>query len=296
MAKKLCVFGEVLFDVFPDGKRVLGGAPFNVAWHLQSFGQSFGLSPCFISRVGNDTDGQTIRNIMQARGMSTAALQQDADYPTGLVSIKLVDGEPQYEIVCPSAYDNIEVMDFDADIQFLYHGTLALRQAASEKALKALLDKKPGTVFIDVNLRDPWWDKKTALNWVAQADWVKLNDDELALLYPSDQETKAQLAAFIAAFELDGVVLTHGSKGAEVLTLKGEWYSVSPSRDLQVVDTVGAGDAFSAVVILGLIHQWPMSETLQRAQAFASEIVQTRGATISNQQIYTDLLRGWGVI
>ena len=104
---QVCVFGEVLFDHFPDGSRVLGGAPFNVAWHLQAFGQS----PAFISRIGNDPEGDTIRRAMQAWGMRTDSLQIDTKHPTGRVMVELVDGEPAYDIVRPSAWDAIEAQD-----------------------------------------------------------------------------------------------------------------------------------------------------------------------------------------
>lgn len=289
MTNKLCVFGEVLFDVFPDGKRVLGGAPFNVAWHLQSFG----MAPCFISRVGNDEAGQNIKQLMQQRQMDTTALQLDEAFPTGMVDVKLENGEPSYDIVCPSAYDNIQTPDLNGAIDFLYHGSLALRQASSEAALQTVLDKKPTLVFLDVNLRDPWWQKEKVLSWVQQANWVKLNTDEFALLFPSNLSAKAAHAEFIKTFNLDGMILTHGSKGAEVVTANQETIHVAPEGSVTVVDTVGAGDAFASVMMLGLIKQWPMAATLKRAQTFASTVVQTRGATIQNQQIYNDLISRW---
>ena len=102
--RRICIFGEVLFDHFPDGTRVLGGAPFNVAWHLQAFGQS----PHFISRVGNDSAGEAIRNAMHEWGMDTRGLQTDPARPTGRVEVSFVDGEPTYDIVHPCAYDAIE--------------------------------------------------------------------------------------------------------------------------------------------------------------------------------------------
>ena len=104
MKQRLCIFGEVLFDHFPDGKHVLGGAPFNVAWHLQAFGQA----PYFISRIGDDAEGETVRNAMRDWGMNTEGLQIDKHLPTGRVDIEFVDNEPHYDIVHPCAYDAIE--------------------------------------------------------------------------------------------------------------------------------------------------------------------------------------------
>ena len=100
----LCIFGEVLFDHFPDGKRVLGGAPFNVAWHLQAFGRA----PRFISRVGADAEGRSVLNAMRDWGMDTQSVQVDERLPTGRVSVAIVDNEPAYDIVADCAYDTIK--------------------------------------------------------------------------------------------------------------------------------------------------------------------------------------------
>ncbi|OQX46150.1 MAG: carbohydrate kinase, partial [Candidatus Sedimenticola endophacoides] len=97
------IFGEVLFDDFPDGSRVLGGAPFNVAWNLQALG----ARPLLISRVGNDALGRSIREQMQHWGMDLSAMQLDSAHPTGTVEVRIDDGEPSYEIVAPCAYDFI---------------------------------------------------------------------------------------------------------------------------------------------------------------------------------------------
>lgn len=292
MSEELCIFGEVLFDVFPDGNQVLGGAPFNVAWHLQAFGQS----PFFISRVGNDPQGNKIRQAMLDWGMDTSALQTDDNLPTGFVNIELIDGEPSYDIVEPSAYDNIDPASLENSCRVLYHGSLALRNNQSEKALHHLLSTDPPLVFIDVNLRSPWWRKESVREMLRQAHWAKLNTEELDLLYPSDKETRQQLTDFISEYDLQGAVLTHAEKGAELLTSDNEHYSVQPSKSLIITDTVGAGDAFTSVVITGLKNNWPLSATIQRAQQFASAIVQQRGAIVNNQAFYLDFLKDWELI
>lgn len=292
MSKELCIFGEVLFDVFPDGNQVLGGAPFNVAWHLQAFGQS----PFFISRVGDDPKGMEIRQAMLDWGMDTHALQTDENLPTGVVNIELKDGEPSYEIVEPSAYDNINSVHLEDSCRLLYHGSLALRNNQSDKALQQLLTTGPSLVFIDVNLRPPWWRKESVQRMLRQAHWAKLNTEELDLLYPSDKVKENQLSGFIREYDLQGAVLTHAEKGAELLTSDNEHYSVEPSKGLIITDTVGAGDAFTSVVITGLNNNWPLSKTIQRAQEFASAIVQQRGATVNNKEFYFDFLNDWELI
>lgn len=290
MSGRLCIFGEVLFDHFPDGQRVLGGAPFNVAWHLQAFGQA----PYFISRVGADPEGRNVREAMRDWGMDTDGLQTDGQHPTGRVSIQFVDGEPVYDIVEPCAYDAIgRVPAEGAGCRLLYHGSLALRGETSRQTAEALRACKPDTVFVDVNLRPPWWQREQVLDMVRHADWVKLNADELALLSASTQTDTAQAAAFLAEYGLEGLLLTRGAEGAEVITAAGEHLLVRPQTDIEVVDTVGAGDAFAAVMILGLANDWPLQTLLQRAQSFASSLVGQRGATVSDPGFYRRFINDW---
>lgn len=289
MNKRLCIFGEVLFDIFPDGKRVLGGAPFNVAWHLQAFGQA----PCFISRVGEDAEGEAIRSAMQEWDMDTAGLQTDPLLPTGRVSVTFTDGEPAYDIVQPCAYDAIEAQLPMPDCSLLYHGSLALRGTASFLTLQRLRYKQPETVFVDVNLRAPWWQRKQVQLLLRHAHWAKLNADELNLLYDSNKAGESVARDFVAEYGLRGLVLTHGAQGAEVFTGDGLHFEVRPEMAIEVVDTVGAGDAFAAVFILGLRNDWPLDVTLQRAQQFASRVVGRRGATVSDLAFYQTQINEW---
>ncbi|RMD52324.1 MAG: carbohydrate kinase, partial [Nitrospirae bacterium] len=104
MEKRPVIFGEVLFDVFPDGTSVLGGAPFNVAWHLEGFG----FHPLFISRVGRDREGEKVVSAMEAWHMDTSGLQFDPKHPTGIVKVSIKDGHPEFSILPERAYDYIE--------------------------------------------------------------------------------------------------------------------------------------------------------------------------------------------
>ncbi|MDH3221458.1 MAG: carbohydrate kinase [Gammaproteobacteria bacterium] len=291
---RLCIFGEVLFDHFPDGKRVLGGAPFNVAWHLQAFGES----PRFISRVGKDAEGDEILTAMRGWGMDLAGVQTDPARPTGKVSVSFEDGEPAYEIIEDCAYDAINSASVAASMtdtlcKLLYHGSLALRNKASREALLRLADGKPQNLFVDVNLRSPWWQREPILEMLRLADWVKLNDDELNLLGLQANGAVLGPAEFLREFDLRGLVLTRGSAGAELYTARGDSMRVSPDDNVDIVDTVGAGDAFASVIILGLAREWPLQVTLQRAQEFASKVVGLRGATVSDPGFYQPLVENW---
>jgi fructokinase len=289
--KRVCVFGEVLYDHFPDGSRVLGGAPFNVAWHLQAFGQS----PAFISRVGDDAEGAAIREAMQAWGMDTGSLEIDSEHPTGRVDVELVDGEPSYDIVRPCAWDAIEAGQAGAGCGILYHGSLASREPASREALARVKRHSPGIVFVDVNLRSPWWTRDRVLSLMESAHWVKLNHEELALLLPTDTPDTESARAFIEEHGLQGVVLTHGGSGAEILAADGAHAAVTPEPAIEIVDTVGAGDAFASVIILGLASDWPLETMLARAQSFASRIVGQRGATVSDSGFYRPFIESWNL-
>ncbi len=285
------IFGEVLFDHFPDGSRVLGGAPFNVAWHTQAFG----LVPLFISRIGDDLAGHEIAALMEGWGMSSDALQIDHEHPTGSVQVLIQDGEPHYEIVADCAYDFIDkgLLEDKPTQGILYHGSLAVRNPVSRVALQAVKARHQGKQFIDVNLRPPWWDREALLLLLHDADWVKLNEAELAALCPGYTELETAMQAFCTQFDLETLVVTRGEKGAIAYDNQQQFVSAKPPVSTMVVDTVGAGDAFAAVLLLGLTKQWPLETTLERAQAFACAIVGRRGATVSDAGFYSGFSEQW---
>ncbi len=285
------IFGEVLFDHFPDGKAVLGGAPFNVAWHLQAFG----LSPLMVSRIGNDELGKSVRESMEKWGMDTTGLQTDTLHPTGTVRVSIEDGEPAYEIVGPVAYDFIDSSSLpELDGTWLiYHGTLALRHENSRSALAFLKEKVSQYSFIDVNLRFPWFDRNKTVGMIRGADCVKLSEEELAILFPDGAGLEERLGSLLQLIR-DRIVLTMGKRGATVVSAKdGSRESVVPAGKEAVVDTVGAGDAFASVIIAGRLLGWPLRTTLTRAQEFAGAIVGIRGATTSDRGFYADFINAW---
>jgi len=291
--QQIAIFGEVLIDQFPDGHQVLGGAPFNVAWHLQAFGQH----PCFISRVGNDAIGENIRQAMTDWGMSVENLQTDPDHPTGTVKVSINKGEPSYEILANQAYDFIAAQQLNRTDQYslIYHGTLALRNGVSEQALNALKARHTGKVFVDVNLRAPWWHKEPVDKWVSKADWVKLNHDELMQLMPPQNTLQDTMRLFLTQHHLDVLIVTCGESGAMALNNAGEFFEVAPAVNLPIVDTVGAGDAFSAVLLLGIQQNWSLSVTMERAQSFASALVTRRGATVQDLSFYQTFISAWNL-
>jgi fructokinase len=284
------IFGEVLFDCFPDGTRVLGGAPFNVAWHCQAFG----LQPLFVSRTGDDAMGQAIAQAMQGWGMDTSALQFDPLHATGIVDVSFSDGEPAYTIVEDSAWDFIdpERVPKSENHSMLYHGSLALRQSVSASSLRELLRNNAPPVFIDVNLRAPWWNQALILDIISMGRWIKLNADELALIVPQLKSTKDRIQHLFATTTVEMLVVTQGEAGALAVT-RDESCAVKPRQASVVVDTVGAGDAFCSVLLLGLEKRWPLQMILDRAQEFASAVVGQRGATTQNKVFYDGFTKSW---
>lgn len=281
------IFGEVLFDHFPDGSARLGGAPFNVACHLAALG----LAPLLVSAIGDDADGRQIHQAMQQRQMDEAGLQTDPQHPTGRVQVSLHDGEPSYEIVNDCAYDHIQATHLDpAPYQLLYHGSLAQRGATSRQTLHQLRERCGGLIFLDVNLRRPWWQREQVLADMQASDWVKLNQHELAELGLGGASLAAAAKQVLTEFGLQGIIVTAGEQGALTLTADGQQQRIVPQGQQEVVDAVGAGDAFTAVMLAGLLRQRPLAETMAQAQQLASAIVGIRGALPDSPDFY-DFLR-----
>ena len=289
MTRQICVFGEVLFDRFPDGRRVLGGAPFNVAWNLAALG----AEPLLISRVGTDEEGDSVRNAMRIRGLDTRGLQVGAGEHTGRVQVTIEDDEPAYDIVHPVAWDAIEPPDPAPRCGLLYHGSLALRSERSRRALETLREAGPDTVFVDVNLRDPWWDRAAVLRLLEAAHWAKFNEAELELLAAPGENPESRARETLDRYGLQALLLTGGESGAKLFTADGQHLETRPTERVEVVDTVGAGDAFSSVTLLGILRGWPLQTVLDRAQALASAVVGQRGATVHDPAFYKPFADAW---
>lgn len=285
------IFGEVLYDVFPGEERVLGGAAFNVAWNLRGFG----LDPLFISRVGRDEPGDRVIAAMEAWGLDTSGVQRDAHLPTGTVQVELSNGQPTFHILANQAYDAIDPDEATRRVEedatsILYHGTLALRAPKSSEALEALRRVTSATAFCDFNLRSPWWDSEQVHGLLRRTKWTKLSDEELSALAPSTTQekwTREHLAEARTALEIVNLIVTRGENGACLLLENGEWQAEPAPAVSSIADTVGAGDAFSAVMLLGEHRGWSPAKSLRRAVAFAASTCRLRGATCHDREFYS---------
>lgn len=297
---RVVLFGEILADIFPD-RSVLGGAPFNVARHLKAFGRN----PVLLTRVGDDALGREVLGTMARSGMATGGVQSDKIHPTGQVKVHLENGGHRFEILPAQAYDFIHsavarMVRLPLTPALLYFGTLAQRHDTSRRALTTLLHSTAAAKFLDINLRAPWYDEKTLSFSLQSADIVKLNNEELAVLaamycLPQDKP-QAQVEELISRFKLDQVVVTCGAEGAWQMNRTGKVVEAAASRQLAaLVDTVGAGDGFAAVYMLGLLRRWPVAKTLERANAFAAALCEIRGAIPDHAEFYEPYIREWGL-
>lgn len=291
------LFGEVLADLFPD-RSVLGGAPFNVARHLQAFG----MLPVLITRVGDDSLSRELVATMTRLGMTTEGVQQDAQHPTGQVNVHIENGGHRFEIPPDQAYDFIDANDackvaLSAAPELIYFGTLAQRNEVSFNALNKILQKVQSRRILDINLREPWYTVETIQQSLSHAELVKMSEDELEviarLLNISESNADAQAAAMIKQFSLQQLIVTCGAEGVWQLDADGN-KRVQQGGSVELVDTVGAGDAFTAVFITGTLRGWSSAETLSRANAFAAAICGVRGAIPAEPGFYDSFLNAWG--
>jgi fructokinase len=292
------IFGEVLFDVFEEENYILGGAPFNVAWHLHGFG----LNPYLISCIGNDEHGDKIIQKMNNWGMYLQNVQRDSQHPTGLVTVIFKNNEPNYKILEDQAYDYIEFEPLKAHLlikpyPILYHGTLALRNQISHQTLNKIKKNTTCKIFMDVNLREPWWDQNVLIQNMKDATWLKCNEIEFQTITEisdlDSKEFKEQAYQICKKYSLEFLIITKGEKGAYLIDKKRNFSHVSPKASLNIKNTVGAGDGFSAVSILAILSNWSYQILLERATEFASGICQNQGGTLDDKNYYTNLISNW---
>ena len=270
MPPSALVFGEALIDRFPD-RAVVAGAPLHVAAHLAHLGWETSV----VSRVGDDTDGRLIRQVLEHQGVDISLLEVDGTLPTGTVDIDLHDdGSHSFTIHRPVAWDAIEGPDPVPSVDVLYFGTLALRDERSRGTLERIEAGFYGVRVVDVNLRPPADAADTIRFAATRADVLKLSDDELPAVARA-LGVQAEPGALAAAGP-QWVCLTRGAAGASLHhTDGGSWERGGAT--VEVVDTVGAGDAFCAGLIDGLVRDLEPGRVLKRSQELATAVVRRRG-------------------
>jgi len=287
----ICVVGEILFDVFPSYKRV-GGAPFNFAFHLKNFG----FPVRFISRIGNDPDGKKILGLLEMYRFDLNDIQIDDIHPTGTVAVKLDEyGMPQFRITSDVAYDYIEFLpevhrELIRQAELVYFGSLVQRsQQGFENVQKIIAGKASSAVgFYDINLRPDCFNDRLISQSLLRANAIKLNQEEfeeLKRLMLFEKNSRSFVQHLLDAYELKIISLTKGHKGSELYTRTGN-FSIDAAKSEVVVDSVGAGDAYAAMLAAGLIKNMRPEIIIQNASAFASSICEIKGAIPETEAFY----------
>ena len=281
-------FGEVLFDVFPTHRKIVG-APLNVALRLASLGANTHI----ISRIGTDAIGQELIDYVRMNGVNTTSIQVDEVFNTGEVIVQLNEkGSASYTINYPVAWDKIvcipedEIMVKKADA--LVFGSLVCRDSVSQNSLLEIINYAKYAVF-DVNLRAPFYNKEILINLMMQSDFIKFNDDELyeiSAFLNSPYHSLEQNILFIAEqTNTKHICVTKGSHGAVLYYNEKMYYNSGYKID--VVDTVGSGDSFLAGLLSKLLYDKNPQEAIDFACALGAIVAKNEGANpkISSKEI-----------
>lgn len=283
--------GEALWDCLPEGRK-LGGAPANFAYHVSQFG----LNGCAISAIGDDELGEEIIEKFEAVGLNH--ILPVVEQPTGTVKVTLDSkGVPQYDICLGVAWDNIpltdEMLEVARSAEAICFGSLAQRSEVSRKTIHTFLDAAPKSALrvFDINLRQSWYTAEVIAESLHRANVLKINDEELDIVatmllgIPSTpghliaedaDKTRAVCRDLIAKYNLQMLILTCGAIGSYVFTETEESYVKTPK--VQVADTVGAGDSFTASFVAQILRGKSISEAHQTAVKVSAFVCTQNGA------------------
>ena len=282
MTFKLVGVGEVLWDLLPDGRQ-LGGAPANFAYHARALGADARV----ISRVGKDPLGEELVERLNCLGVPTDCLAVDDTRPTGTVSVEVApNGEPHFTIHQDVAWDNLSLTRTAslavAAANAVCFGTLAQRSDPARSTIRALLQATPPVCLrvVDVNLRQHFYSRAVIEESLARANVLKVTESELPILaemFALRGDERAQMSQLAQRHQLRAVAYTRGASGS-LLLADGRW-SDHPGVPARVVDTVGAGDSFTAAMVLGLLVGWDLDKINRHANALAAHVASCAGAT-----------------
>lgn len=279
---RIVAVGEILWDLLPAGRQ-MGGAPANFACHARALGADARI----ISRVGDDPLGREILQRLKELHVPVNGVSVDPEKPTGTVSVELAaDGQPRFTIHGDVAWDRLQsdptATEIVASADVICFGSLAQRGEPSRSAIRALVSAAPaGAIRVfDVNLRQNFYSRELIEASLKLANVMKLNDTELpvvAKFFDLHGAPLEQLKGLAERFDLKCVALTRGGQGS--LLLSHGRASDHPGVPVSVVDTVGAGDAFTAALTVGMLAGWDLDDINQRANEVAAHVASCTGAT-----------------
>lgn len=281
--------GEILFDLYPTKKK-LGGAPLNYIYHINHL---LG-SGTIISRVGKDQLGKKVFEELNKYKINSNYIQVDSIHPTGVANVILdEDKNPEFEIDTERAFDFIEstpeledLINTEADC--LYFGTLAQRSEKSRETIQSLFGKNGVKYFFDLNLRNSFYDEEMIKKSLQTADVLKVNYREMNelndLITQIDYNTEKVAFELMEQFNISLLAVTRGKDGATLFE-NGKRYDYANSP-VKILDSTGAGDAFSAILTLGFMQGIETFRINKLANDFALEVCMIEGALLKDEIIY----------
>lgn len=281
MKRKIVAFGEIVWDMLPAGKQI-GGAPLNFAF----FSNTPETQSYVISAIGRDALGEETLDILKNAGVDLTYVQRNG-YPTSRVLIEVDErGCPEYEIVKDVAWDLIasssEVLEFVSDASVFCWGSLAQRSRTSRETLMRLLENLPDNCLrvFDINIRQDYYSREIIEKSLEYSDILKLNEDELPLVagmlgFEGDEE--AIIKAIMERYALSYLVYTHGADFSEVYASTGEMSHIE-TPEVEVKDTVGAGDSFTASFVSSMLKGETLRQSHARAVAVSAQVCTKNGA------------------
>lgn len=291
MKKVVVGLGEILWDVFPE-RKILGGAPANFAYHISQFG----FEGYAVSAIGNDDLGKEILESLGQKNLKH--LLQNTPFPTGTVQVTLSGaGIPSYEICENVAWDNIpfseEMKKLAEKTDVVCFGSLAQRNEVSQKTIHQFLDamSSDSLKIFDINLRLHFYNREIIEKSLQKANIFKINDEELvkiAQMFNIKGDEKAICEYFLKEFKLKVLILTKGTDGSLILTPSE--VSSLPTPKVQVADTVGAGDSFTAAFTAAYLHGKSLAQAHQLAVEVSAYVCQQHGAMPKLADTYLQIL------
>ncbi len=278
---KIVGLGEVLFDVLPTGK-MLGGAPANFAYIATQLGNQGIIA----SRIGDDLNGKEVLQLLANKQVDNSFLQIDSEKPTGIVNVKLENGQPSYEIVENVAWDFLELSEdwkeLARNCDAVCFGTLAQRNEVSRKTIQSFvsLTKSDCLRVFDVNLRQNYYSKNVLESSLNLANIVKMNHEELPIIVEmfdvkgTNQIEQAQNIRL--KFALNAICITRGGNGSLLITEND--FDENVGVKVEIVDTIGAGDAFTATMVSGFLHKFELKIINSEANQIGAYVASKTGA------------------
>ena len=256
------------------------------------------MEALLISRIGKDERGVRVKELCKEWGLDMRGIKEDEIYPTGTAILKVNDeGKAEYELQKDQAYDFINeneyefLLDWSKDFGLIYHGSL-IQRGISKRGLNHFIKKGCLKVFIDLNLRDPWWERGLIEKDLEASDWCKMNKAELEVMSGQklnclDHQVR-EAKDLSKKYKIHSLIITLGEKGVfvieggEFLTYEG----VEVKGGERIVDTVGAGDALSAIFLLGIMRSWSTEKILKTGVKFSQDICSIKGAISFDRSFY----------